>query len=811
MLKARVKLLEDAEGGGADRSGDDAPIKGRRLDEGEKATKKGSNDTGEMINVLTSMDAATVLSSGVVEVPTGSGSIPTVGPPAAEVLTGSDVVLTSRLIFSTATVVTPYTRRKGKEKMIESETPNKKKIQEQMDIQMARQLEEEMEREAQRMNGQISRDAEIARIHAEEELQIMIDGLDRINETIAKYLQEYHQFAIELPIERRIELIKEVPEEVKATEEVPEDKVKEMMQLVPVEEIYVEALQVKHPIIDWKHEFDRVKDVPSLLHWCILMIPTPRHCGKDGTRGFGFGFDPITDDYKIVKISCIIYDGIGDSLVYSMKMRIWSVIALPPKFDYLELESCYIKGELHWAAYLGVPERREYYLISCNLSTHVFRKIMLSKPSRGIRKPTIVDGHLAVVSLDEDGNNFRIWVMKECDNDASWHALFKFSYKNISPFNSVMQLPTNGYYFLIDNKSKRLEVYNPNTVHEFDRVKNVSSLLHWEDIFKLSYEAIYLSQQAFPFHFSSHAFTSLVVVNSYNGILCLYARCGQNDISLWNPLIRRILMIPTPCHYGKDGTRGFGFGFDTITDDYKIVKISCINYDGIGNSLVYSMKMRIWSVIALPPKFDYLELESCYINEELHWAVYLGVPERRDYYIISCNLSTHVFRKIMLPKPSRGIKKPTIVDGHLAVVSLDEDGNNFWIWVMKECDNDASWHALFKFSYKNNSPFNSVMQLPTNGYYFLINNKSKRRILMIPTPHHYGKDCTKAFSFGFDPIIDDYKIMKISCINYDRIGDSLVYSMKTRIWSAIALPPKFDYLKLESCYINGELHWEAYL
>nr|GEW60218.1 hypothetical protein [Tanacetum cinerariifolium] len=40
--------------------------------------------------------------------------------------------------------------------------------------------------------------------------------------------------------------------EVKATKEVPEEKVKEMMQLVPVEEIYVEALQVKHPIIDWK-------------------------------------------------------------------------------------------------------------------------------------------------------------------------------------------------------------------------------------------------------------------------------------------------------------------------------------------------------------------------------------------------------------------------------------------------------------------------------------------------------------------------------------------------------------------------------
>nr|GEW01865.1 hypothetical protein [Tanacetum cinerariifolium] len=164
----------------------------------------------EMATVLTFMDAATVLASGVADIPTGSGSIPTASPPAAEVPTGSDVVPTASPIFATVTVVTPYTKRKGKETLVESETPKKKKIQEQMDIQMARQLEEEMERDAQRMNEQIARDAEIARIHVEEELQSMIDGLDRSNETEAKYLQEYQQFALELPLERRIELISDL-------------------------------------------------------------------------------------------------------------------------------------------------------------------------------------------------------------------------------------------------------------------------------------------------------------------------------------------------------------------------------------------------------------------------------------------------------------------------------------------------------------------------------------------------------------------------------------------------------------------------
>nr|GFA65335.1 hypothetical protein [Tanacetum cinerariifolium] len=68
----------------------------------------------------------------------------------------------------------------------------------------------QQEKEDMRMNEQIARDAEVARIHAEEELQGMIDSLDRSNETIAKYLQEYQDFASELPLEKRIELINDL-------------------------------------------------------------------------------------------------------------------------------------------------------------------------------------------------------------------------------------------------------------------------------------------------------------------------------------------------------------------------------------------------------------------------------------------------------------------------------------------------------------------------------------------------------------------------------------------------------------------------
>nr|GEX64577.1 hypothetical protein [Tanacetum cinerariifolium] len=153
----------------------------------KRSIERGSNDTDELVNVLTSLDAARILTSGVQVVSV---------PPAAEVTivsvpTGSGLVPTYILIFTTASVVTPYSRRKGKEKMVESDTPKKKKLQDQIDI---------------------ARDAEIARIHAEEELQMLIDSLDRNNETIAKYLQEYEQFATDLSIEEKIDMINELVE-----------------------------------------------------------------------------------------------------------------------------------------------------------------------------------------------------------------------------------------------------------------------------------------------------------------------------------------------------------------------------------------------------------------------------------------------------------------------------------------------------------------------------------------------------------------------------------------------------------------------
>nr|GEU65295.1 hypothetical protein [Tanacetum cinerariifolium] len=182
-LKERVKMLEDREGVVATRSRDDAPIKGRSMDEGEAATKRISDDSEEMATVLTSMDAAIVLASRVVDVP------------AAE--------------YHQFALELPFERR-------------------------------------------IELITDLVKYHDNYAKIYKFQSQQRKPWT-KKQKRDYYMAVIRSNLGWKVkDFREEVPKEAMSPKEVPKEKVKEMMLLVLIEEVYVEALQVKHPIIDWK-------------------------------------------------------------------------------------------------------------------------------------------------------------------------------------------------------------------------------------------------------------------------------------------------------------------------------------------------------------------------------------------------------------------------------------------------------------------------------------------------------------------------------------------------------------------------------
>nr|GEX92448.1 hypothetical protein [Tanacetum cinerariifolium] len=355
-LKAKVKVLEDKDRGSSEPTQEDAPIKGGIMEIGEevradKNTKLGNNEIDEMVTILSSIEAANILTSGVTYVSVS----PVVGVSTVGVSTVSGLFPTASAIFTTASVVTPYTRRprgitirgaqqirspiigakdKGKQKVVDSEVPKKRKIQEQIDAQVAKEMVEEFAKENKRLSEQFARDSERARLHAGEGLKMMIEGLDKSNEVIAKHLQEYEQAEAELTVGEKIELINELvkyqdhhakilkyqaqqnkpfskkeqrefymskfipiwkqlkdfmpmsskeegervkrkglkldqgsAKRMKTSKDVYEEDLKGMMQLVPLEEVYVEALLVKHLIIDWEIHSEGQRE-----YWKIIRL-----------------------------------------------------------------------------------------------------------------------------------------------------------------------------------------------------------------------------------------------------------------------------------------------------------------------------------------------------------------------------------------------------------------------------------------------------------------------------------------------------------------------------------------------------------
>nr|GFB10335.1 hypothetical protein [Tanacetum cinerariifolium] len=250
--------------------------------------------------------------------------LPVAGVP---IVSGSFPIVSA--IFTTASVVTPYTRR-SRGITIRSSQPIRSPII------GAKDKGKEKVVESERLSEQLARDSEIVSLHAEEELKIMIEGLDRNNEVIAKHLNEYEQAATDLSVGEKLELRSELEQRefymavlrshagwktkhfrgmtleqtkekfipvwkqledfvpmsskeeservkiqglkidqgsakrMKTSEDVSKEELKGMMQLVPLEEVYVEALQVKHPIIDWEihSEGKREEDLHQL--WTLV-------------------------------------------------------------------------------------------------------------------------------------------------------------------------------------------------------------------------------------------------------------------------------------------------------------------------------------------------------------------------------------------------------------------------------------------------------------------------------------------------------------------------------------------------------------
>nr|GEX14549.1 hypothetical protein [Tanacetum cinerariifolium] len=241
----------------------------------DKSANKGSDNTDEMSHVLGSLGATNILASRGLRLvfTTTSLSVATASINISPVVATASGSFPTAVIFTTASVATPTTRvtrssrgvvigslspisinipsiskkDKGKEKMTEPEQPSKKKVLELLSVQLARDLEAKFAQKDLIIIEQAKRDSDIAMIHAEKELKMMIAELDRSNKMVAKYLSEYKQAEVGLSHDEKLE------SEKRSGIQLDKERIKMLKTTeASVEELYIEALQVKYPIIDWE-------------------------------------------------------------------------------------------------------------------------------------------------------------------------------------------------------------------------------------------------------------------------------------------------------------------------------------------------------------------------------------------------------------------------------------------------------------------------------------------------------------------------------------------------------------------------------
>ncbi|XP_071734464.1 F-box/kelch-repeat protein At3g06240-like [Rutidosis leptorrhynchoides] len=183
------------------------------------------------------------------------------------------------------------------------------------------------------------------------------------------------------------------------------------------------------------------------------------------------------------------------------------------------------------------------------------------------------------------------------------------------------------------------------------------------------------------------------MLGSCNGLVLAYDR--THNLYLVNPTTKKTLKVLV----GKQWDT-YGFGYDSSTDDYKIIFIPDSNRD-TKFVHVYSVRNDLWGNIPNPPKklHDYCSpLPGVLLNNNLHFIV---GGSRLRISIAAFSLADEEFHVIEFPDSVKHVKETCselfALGEKLAAVICVRWHNrevDYELWVMEEYGAPKSWKKL---------------------------------------------------------------------------------------------------------------------
>ncbi|KAL3646138.1 hypothetical protein CASFOL_011318 [Castilleja foliolosa] len=200
------------------------------------------------------------------------------------------------------------------------------------------------------------------------------------------------------------------------------------------------------------------------------------------------------------------------------------------------------------------------------------------------------------------------------------------------------------------------------------------------------------------------------ILGSSNGLLCLVNSLFPDSLCLYNPFRRGHIEIPKNSVF-KDKSVVYGFGFNPITNDYKVIMIADhkVTYSRktgfssyynrpVSDVQIYSVNSNVWLNRGIMPYcLEKWSKRGVLVSGRLHW-VSRCMKLNGDYQrtIVSYNLVDDAFDVILCPTPDT-LRRWTpsylsSLDGCLSVVvHIHNRGDAFHVWILREYGVCESW------------------------------------------------------------------------------------------------------------------------
>ncbi|OMP08104.1 hypothetical protein COLO4_06782 [Corchorus olitorius] len=264
-----------------------------------------------------------------------------------------------------------------------------------------------------------------------------------------------------------------------------------------------------------------------------------------------------------------------------------------------------------------------------------------------------------------------------------------------------------------------------------------------------------------------------------NGLVCIAQHVSSGgaitNIVLYNPSLKQHKILPQsdllcPADVFFRESKIFGFGYDSINNDYKVVRqhswtwITGINHQNeniiMGGSMmiiteVFTLKTNTWRRVGFPDNAFVCDKFQCLFNGAIHRLVHNYSDSSLQLLCFDVsNETSHLFQ---VPNGITKLGGTCVYGDSLSIFNLVLKGNEPWcdMWVMEEYGVDNSWtllHSIRLFSSSVDYPHGrwSILGFGMNGE-LIFRHPYAEKIAMWRYPHEESFE--NVAEFHRDPFV----------------------------------------------------------